>query len=192
MWWDGISARHHRGILAMPRSRAAPKALEDERAPMRALGSKAIRIGSHRQPLQTRAAAQVVNQGRDAAPPASQDSAAPAAFLWMQWRLRRANGSAAARRPYPACTSALSRGCCGGRVKKTGTGFSARCPFEVLKASINDGRSRGVHRRHHRHRHGGHHDHRRHRHGSRGEGHRSVHRRHHHRLQDGLREDGLR
>ncbi len=173
MWWDGISARHHRGILAMPRSRAAPKALEDERAPMRALGSKAIRIGSHRQPLQTGAAAQVVNQGRDAAPPASQDSAA------------------AARRPYPACTSALSRGCCGGRVKKTGTGFSARCPFEVLKASINDGRSRGVHRRHHRHRHGGHHDHRRHRHGSRGEGHRSVHHHRHHRLQDGLRGDGL-
>jgi hypothetical protein len=42
MWWDGISARHHRGILAMPRSRATPKALEDERAPMRALGSKVV------------------------------------------------------------------------------------------------------------------------------------------------------
>ena len=32
----------------------------------------------------------------------------------MQWRRRHANGSAAARRPYPAYTSALSRGCCGG------------------------------------------------------------------------------
>jgi hypothetical protein len=35
-------------------------------------------------------------------------------FFWMQWRLRRANGSATARRPYLAYRSALPRGCCGG------------------------------------------------------------------------------
>ena len=41
-------------------------------------------------------------------------SAAKRRLFWMQWRLRRANGSATARRPYPACAVALSRGCCGG------------------------------------------------------------------------------
>ena len=62
----------------------------------------------------TRWATRFVIQGRNAASSASQDSAAKRRFFWMQWRLRHANGSAATRRPYPACTSALSRGCCGG------------------------------------------------------------------------------
>ena len=59
-------------------------------------------------------------------------------FFWMQWRLqplrfaspawqaRRANGSAAARRPYPVGTSAQSRGCCsGGSVSAVGGSDSA-------------------------------------------------------------------
>ena len=85
-----------------------------------------LRFGSHRQPLQTRAATRFVSLGRDAAPSASQVSAARRRFFWMQWRLqplrfsspawqaRPADGSAAARRPYPVGTSALSRGCCSG------------------------------------------------------------------------------
>ena len=148
-----------------------------------------LRIGSHRQPLQTRAVAQVVNQGRDVAPPASQDSAAPAAFLLDAMAAPPRKWVSGGAPTLPCMHQRAVARLLWWEDKKTGTGFSAQCPFGVLEASINDGRSRGVRRHHHRH--GGRHDHRRHRHGNRGEARRSVHRRRHHRLEDGLREDGL-
>ncbi|MFM8830891.1 MAG: hypothetical protein ACKOHM_07795 [Spartobacteria bacterium] len=56
---------------------------------------RALRFGSHRQPLQTRVAARFENLGGISSR-MSHFSAAMRRFFWIRWRLRRANGSAAA------------------------------------------------------------------------------------------------
>ena len=47
--------------------------------------------------------------GRDSSPSGPKTQARTRRFFWMQWRLRRANGSAAASRPYLEFRRALPR-----------------------------------------------------------------------------------
>jgi hypothetical protein len=71
-----------------------------------------------------------------ARPLASQASAAKRRSCLMQWRRCRANGAAAARRPYLCATSALTRGSCSGVSVSDGRVLRFGCHRQPLQASF--------------------------------------------------------